>query len=452
MSRENILSRWDSVAISVGIVIGVGIFRVPAEVAHHLASADLILLAWFAGGIVSFLGALCYAELASRFPSSGGDYIYLKEAYGKITAFLFAWSELLITRTGSVAAIALMFGEYATALFGWSGQVIKPLSISIVLLLAVLNLYGLRRSSRLQNIFTVTKVVALAVIIVAGMAGLVSGGKTTVPAFHFGTSQMNFDWATISMFGVALVPILWTYGGWRDNVFLAGETKEAETSIPFALLTTCGVVTAIYVAMNFLYLSYIPVEKLKDAPLVASDLLLALFGEGGAKLLEALIVIYGLGAINALLLTGSRIGHAMSHDNPLFGTLSKVNENTGVPVRSLVFNALWSCVLVLTGTFEKLLFFTGLAVWIFFAMVALAIPIIRMRAAKASAPGELKASQFFNVPAYPLTPLLVAVISLGLAASTIMYYPWESLMGTILVGAGVPLYFMQRLRKTKNVL
>lgn len=431
--NKPILGRWDSVAISIGIVLGVGIFRVPSEVANHLSSGVWILFAWVAGGIFSLLGALCYAELVSLFPKSGGDYVYLKEGYGSVVGFLFAWSELLITRTGSVAAIALMFGEYLCALFSWGRELIAPAAVTVILILTVTNLFGLRQSSRLQNLLTITKVSALILIVVAGVVSF----RPAVTAFDV-TELAKPNLSIMLSVCLALVPIMWTYGGWRDNVFLAGETKEAAKTVPFALMMTCIVITVIYSAMNLMYLWFIPVETMKTSPLIAATLLEVVFGQIGAKLFEGLIIIYALGVINGLLLTGSFLAKAMSQDNPLFKYLHKTDERTGTPLRALVFNGIWSCVLVLTGTFEKLLYFTGLWVWIFFAMVAIAIIIFRMR--------KTDSEHAFRMPGYPVIPIVVALISLLLAYSTFSYLPTSSLWGTLIVMSGLPFFYFQKFK------
>lgn len=428
--NRKILGRWDSVAISIGIVLGVGIFRVPSEVAVHLSSGVWILFAWVLGGIFSLLGALCYAELVALHPQSGGDYVYLKEAYGKVVGFLFAWSELLITRTGSVAAIALMFGEYLCSLFGMDRGLIRPAALAVIAVLTATNLFGLKQSSRLQNLLTVIKVLALVLIIVA----CATSSRPPVTTFNF-TELAHPSLNVLSAVCLALVPIMWTYGGWRDNVFLAGETKDAKTSVPFALMMTCAIITIIYSAMNFMYLTFIPVDVMKSSPLIAAALLKIVFGEIGAKLFEGLIIIYALGVINGLLLTGSFLARAMSQDNRLFQYLEKTDERTGTPLRAIVFNGIWSCLLVLTGTFEMLLFFTGLWIWIFFAMVAIAIIIFRRRG--------YEATNRFQMIGYPVIPIVVAMVSLLLAWSTVNYIPMQSLWGTLLVLSGLPFFYFQ---------
>ncbi len=446
-----VLGRWDSVAISIGIVIGVGIFRVPKEVAEHIQSPAWIIFAWVVGGLFSFLGALCYAELAAMFPRSGGDYIYLKEAYGNVLAFLFAWSELLITRTGSVAAVALWFGEYLCALFSLTDVFIRPVAVAIIIVLTMTNLFGLRQSSRLQNFLTITKVGALLLVIAAGAMAFHASANTfnikdlldistaqvgqagqKIHALPGGASPPS---PLVALF-VALVPILWTYGGWRDNVFLAGETKDAKSSVPFALLITCLVVTVVYCLMNVLYLLYLPVATIKDSPLFAAEVLAGIFGSYGAKLFESLIVLYGLGVINGLLLTGSYLAQAMSEDNFLFNALSKTDPKTNMPVRALIFNGLWACLLTVTGTFEKLMFFTGLFVWIFFALVAVSVMLFRFK--------KIGEQKILSGPASFIIPPIVALVSLALALSTAREFPTESIFGAIIVFSGVPIFLAQK--------
>jgi APA family basic amino acid/polyamine antiporter len=305
------------------------------------------------------------------------------------------------------------------------------MAVAIIVILTTSNLFGLRQSSRLQNVLTATKVSALVLIVVAGVMSSQAASCRFDPG-----DLMRGDLKTLTAMCLALVPILWTYGGWRDNVFLAGDTKDARRSVPFALLTTCIVITVIYVAMNVLYLWFIPVKSIAGAPLVAADVLKLVFSDTGAKVFEGLIVVYAVGVINGLLLTGSYLAKAMASDNPLFQYLNKTDERTGTHRRALIFNGIWSCLLVLSGSFEMLLYFTGLWVWIFFAMVAVAVIIFRRRG--------VSTEERFNMPGYPVIPLIVAAVSLLLAASTVTYLPKESLWGTLIVLSGLPFFQFQK--------
>lgn len=449
MNKElgnRVLGRWDSVAISIGIVIGAGIFRVPSEVVPHIASPVWILIAWSLGGLYSFLGSLCYAELATRFPDTGGDYVFLRECYGKLTAFLFAWSELLITRTGSVAAIALMFGEFAIKFLPYHAKTgeweVKTLAVSVIMALSACNLLGLKTGSRLQNALTILKILAISFVIIVGLFAM----KAPANNLDFAHFMSKETLSTFSLFnlGVALVPIMWAYGGWRDNLFLAGETKEPTSSLPFALFLSCIAVTVIYVLMNFLYLWFLPLEQIRHAKLVGTDLLSVICGQAGeasSRLLGIFIMVYALGTVNALLLTGSRIASAMSLDNPLFASLGKLDEKRQTPVRGILFNGLWSCLLVFALSFERLLYFTGFSVWIFFAMVAASI--IKLRYQKSDTTNNRESDKFYT-PLFPLIPAVVAIVALFLALSTLMDYKIESLCGMAIIFCGVPLFFFQK--------
>lgn len=437
---NRVLGRWDSVAISIGIVIGAGIFRVPSEVVPHLSSPAWILIAWILGGIYSFIGSLCYAELATRFPDTGGDYVFLRECYGKLAGFLFAWSELLITRTGSVAAIAIMFGEFAVKFLPYvAGQFeTKVLAVSIIILLTICNLFGLVVGSRLQNALTTLKILAITFVIIMGLFALEQPANN-IDFGHFLSPSVLHSFSLINL-GVALVPIMWAYGGWRDNLFLAGETKEPTSSLPFALFLSCITVTIIYVCMNFLYLWFLPVEQIRQAKLVGTDLLSVICGQAGetsAKVLGIFIMIYALGTVNALLLTGSRIATAMAADNKLFAALGKVEEKSQTPVRAILFNGIWSCLLVFALSFERLIYFTGFSIWIFFAMVAASI--IKLRLTE-----KTKDPEKFYSPLFPIIPVVVTAVALFLALSTFLDYKLESLGGMAILAVGIPLFFIQK--------
>ncbi|HEY9785713.1 MAG TPA: amino acid permease, partial [Candidatus Obscuribacterales bacterium] len=422
MSKRT-LGSWDAIAISIGVVIGVGIFKVPSEVAQHLSAPQLILLAWLAGGVFSFLGSLCYAELSTALPESGGDYIYIREAFGKLVAFTYSWTELTIIRTGSIAAMALLFAEHGCSFADLDRLYMKAIAVAVTAAIAVVNCFGLKLSSVFQNYTTWTKVLALLMLVALG----VMSGKGDASRLTGGAVAV--DGSVMSAFGVAMIPILWTYGGWRENVFLAGETKETHKSLPFALFATCGLVTAIYMALNVLFLYLLPPSQIAASELIAADVLRLLYGAPGAKIFEAFVMIYALGALNAMILTGSRIAQAMASDSSFFKSLAAVHERTDAPVRAVFVNALWSCVLIFSGSFDQLLFFTGIAVWLFFALVAAAVPILRKR--------NPQLHRSFLVPLNPWLPLLLVLISLALALVTLLSYTKESLFGLGLVGLGI---------------
>lgn len=427
---KKILGRWDSVAIIIAIVIGVGIFRVPAEVAKYLNTPNLIVLAWLLGGIISLLGALCYAELSSSFPKTGGNYIYLRESYGPWAGFLFGWIELLVIRTGSIAAVSFIFAEYLQSFLSTNECLIKPIAIFAVLTLSFINIIGLRYGKMVQDLFTISKISVLIGIIVFG----IMSKKGNISHFH--SVPIVLDRRTFTLFGLALIPILWTYGGWHENTFVAEETKDARKILPFALIMGIFIIIAFYLATNFLYIYLIPVEGIANANLFASDALQILCGRYGRKIFEILIIVSSLGCINAMIITGSRITYALAEDNIIFRYLGKVNNKYCTPYWAIIINGIWSIILIILGTFNKLLFLTGVVVWLFFALVGGALFILRYKFPDIERP--------YKVWGYPFLPAIFILICIALFINTIIFYPFQSLMGLCLLMTGVPIFIISQ--------
>lgn len=433
---KKVLGRWDSVAIITSIVIGIGIFRAPAEVAGYLKHPWLILSAWFLGGVICLLGVFCYAELASTFPKTGGNYIYLRESYGRGAGFLFAWTELLVIRTGSIAAVSFIGSEYLQSLSAIDKSFIKLMAVSIVLILSLLNIFGLSYGKKVHNFFTAINITALVSIVFFGL--LSRKGDMA----HFFSGTVSLDNALLRALGAALIPILWTYGGWHENTFVAEETKDASRVIPQALIIGISIVTALYLAVNFFYIYLIPVKDLAGSALVGSNVFNALYGAPGRKIFELLVVVASLGSINAMIITGARITYAMAKDNAIFAYIGKVNARYGTPQRAIAINALWCSILILLGTFNKLLFFTGILVWLFFASAAGGIFILRKKFLGLERP--------YKVWGYPATPIIFILICITLFINTLIFNPVPSLFGLGLLASGVPVYVVSRLREARR--
>lgn len=433
---RKVLGFWDSVAVIVAIVVGVGIFRVPTEVAKYLSSPELIFLAWLAGGLISMMGALCYAELSSSYPQTGGNYIYLRESYGPWAGFLFGWTELLVIRTGSIAAMAFITAEYLLSFLGITESPVKITAALIILIFCYLNIVGLRHSKSVLNVLTVTKVFALVAIIVFGFVskkGDLSNFQSSLPLI----GNKSF-----LLFGLALIPILWTYGGWHENTFVAGETKNAAKIIPFALIAGTIIVSALYLAMNVLYVYLMPVREIAGEGLIGSRALCILCGKPGQKLLELLVIISSLGCINAMILTGSRVTYAMSKDNLIFRYMGEIDKRYGTPCRAIIINGIWSMVLIVTGSFSELLFFTGIMVWIFFALAGVGLIILRHKFPDRERP--------YKVWAYPALPVVFIIVCIALSVNTLAFYPFQSLVGMALAITGIPVFIISRKKNKKE--
>jgi len=427
---KRLLSRWDSVAIAVGIVIGVGIFRVPAEVAKYLTSPGLIILSWLAGGLICLLGALCYSELSSSFPQTGGNYVYLRESYGRGVGFLFGWTELLVVRTGSIAAVAFISGQYLQSFLALDKFPVKLIAVSVVFILSFINMLGLRPGKIFQNLSTLAKTLALIAIIILGL--LSEKGRLS----NFLPISGTMDKGILASFGLALIPILWTYGGWHESTFVTGETKDYRRSLPFSLITSILIITSIYIAINLVYIYLVPVKEIASSELIASNVMRILYETKGRKILEILVIISSLGCINGMIITGSRVTYAIAKDNPVFRYLGEINRKHSVPSRSILINATWATVLIIWGTFNQLLFFTGIVVWLFFALTVAGIFILRYKFPHVERP--------FKVWGYPIVPAVFVLICAVLVINTLFFYPIESLFGLCLMICGVPVFIYSR--------
>lgn len=433
---KKILGRWDSIAIIIAIVIGAGIFKVPSEVAKYASSPNLIILIWLLGGVICLLGALCYAELSSSFPKTGGNYIYLRESYGPGLAFLFGWTELLVIRTGSIAAVSFIFAEHLQSLLSADKFLVKPIAISIVFILSIINIFGLHHGKRVQDISIIAKILALLGIIAFGFMSQKGN------MLHFRSAPINWDIGMFQLAGLALIPVLWTYGGWHENTFVAEETRNARRTLPFALVTGISIITFIYLAMNLLYIYLMPVEEMANTELVASRMMHILYGENGKRILEISVVIFSLGCLNAMIITGGRVTYAMAKDNVIFSYIGKINTKYSTPHLAIIINAAWSVLLIILGTFNQLLFFTGIAVWLFFALVAAGLFILRHRFPDIERP--------YRVWGYPLIPIIFILVCTALFINTLIFYTSQSFIGLCLVMSGIPIYLISR-KRSKNI-
>ena len=422
------LGFWDSVAINVGVIIGVGIFRTPGTVAQHLNSPSLILFTWALGGLVALIGALCYAELSSCFPETGGTYVYLREAFGKPVGFLFGWAELAIMRPGSIAGVAYIFTSYLGHFFPFAAGHEKIMTIFAILFFTALNVAGLHVGTRVQNVLTLLKVTSILV-----MAGLIFGIKGWHVPLSFGASPGGFGRMAGS--APALIPVLWTYGGWHQSPFMSGEFRDTKKDLPLSLMTGILIVGGVYLLINAAYLNVLSPSQMVQSKAVASDIFFSLFGPTGMVLVTAAVLISASGALNSTILTGARIPFAVACDTPKFSWFAKIDERYQTPLRSFVLNGLWASTLVLWGNFDQLVFFFAFANWFFFALAG--ISVFRLRR-KASSPDS------FAMAGYPWIPILFVLSSLALCGITIQSAPRESLFGALLLLTGLPVYFLFR--------
>lgn len=414
----------------VGGIIGGGIFRTPATVAERLRSPGLVLLAWVIGGVVALIGAFCFGELGQRRPRAGGGYVYLRETFGPLPAFLYGWTLVLVIATGAIAAVAVTFADYTLALVGLPHRLSVPLAVGAIVLLSGINYVGVRPAAITQNVFTLLKLVALALLIGAGLLLAVPS-----PPPHLAAPSPPPHLAAL---GPALVPILFTYGGWQQTNFIAEEIVEPEKNLPRALVLGVSIVVTVYLLTNVAYLRVLGVDGLLASTAPAADTMRIVLGPIGGKLIAAGIAISTFGFLNLVILVTPRVLQAMAADGVFFARLATLHPVYRTPALATLALALCAIVLTLTGTFGQLVDYVTFGDWIFFGLCAASLFIYRRRSAEASGT--------FRVPGYPYTVMLFVLAAAFVVYSSIASNPRNAASGAGLIALGVPAFLYWRRR------
>ena len=427
-SLERSLGLFDASMLVVGCIVGVGIFRTASAIAGEVPSAPLILALWAAGGLLSLCGALSYAELAAMFPATGGDYVYIRQIYGRFWGFLFGWTKLFIERTGTIAILGFVFAEYLRRVVPFEEPLLRVVAAGAIFLLTALNVVGLRWGTLVQNVFTSLKIVALAVLVLAGARALCGGRAAPIdwvlPPFTLGRVQS---------LGVALVFVLWTYGGWTEAAYVAEEVQRPTRNIPRAIIGGVLLTAALYLLVNWSYLLFVPVELLPRTPLVAAAVMQESLGESGAAFISWMIACSAFGALNGYILTGGRILYALGKDHRLFGHLGTVHPRLHTPALALWANAAIAAGLVFTKTFEQIMTYSTVVITVFFILAIFGVLVLRRRAPEAPRP--------YRAWGYPATPLLYCLTMAGFILDVCHKQPGDSAFGFVLLALGVPLYW-----------
>lgn len=451
------LGLFDSAMIMVGIVIGSGIFLTTGIMAKSIPSAGLILLAWLIGGLLTLAGALTYAELGAAMPEAGGQYVYLREAYGPMSGFLFGWILFLVYWTGGIAALALAFGEYVGYFLPslgientilsfnlpfFQGPLHYSLSagqitgIMVIIILSIFNFIGVGLGKSIQNLFTVVKIGTIAVIIILGFAI----GKGVPPKLGLNPEGMDFGSIIIGI-GVALVAVIWAFDGWNNLNVIAGEIKNPKRNLPLALILGTLVITVLYVLVNYIYLYALPIQETVGVVRVAEKATGALFGTSTGALISVLVMVSVFGSINGSVMVGPRVYYAMAKDGLFFRKVAQVHPRFHTPGFSILIQAIWASVLVLLGTFEQIFTFTmfiAIAFWI-----AATAAVFTLRKKRPDLPRPYKTW------GYPIVPAVFILASGGILLNTLLEKPVEALAGILLTVMGVPAYFYWK-RRQKN--
>jgi basic amino acid/polyamine antiporter, APA family len=424
------LSTLDAAAMLVGIVIGIGIFKTPSLVANFVPNETFFIGMWVLGGFVTFVGALCYAELGSSRPSAGGEYQFLKEAYGPKVSLLFAWARCSVIQPGAIAAVAFVLGDYANVLLNLGSYGPAIYAVIGVLLVTGINFAGTLQGKQTQLVLSLLTIAALLLVAVAGFMAPAPSGPPAAP--------QEFAWG---MAGLSMVFVLLTYGGWNEAAYLSGELKDVKRNMVRALMLGVAVIVTLYLLINFAYLHALGMDGLRKSNAVGADLMKVVVGTAGAVILSIIVCITAASTLNGTIFTGARSYYALGRDVSVFHRLGIWEERGDTPANGLIVQGIIAIVLILFGSttrdgFEHMVAYTAPVFWLFMFLVAISIIVFRVREPGRELP--------FRVPLYPLPPLILAAACAWMCYSALVYAGWGSIMGVVVLAIGVPLMFLQQ--------
>jgi basic amino acid/polyamine antiporter, APA family len=421
------LGLFDATMLVMGGIVGSGIFINPYVVARQVHTPALILAAWTFGGIIGVGGAFIWAELAAILPEVGGQYAYLREAYHPAVAFLYGWVLLLVIQTGGMAAVSITFARYFLELTGMRSPdwIVAAVALSI---LTLVNCLGVKTGGRTQSALMVMKIVAISALVIAGLA-LTSKHETITTAEERHSS--------LTSFGAAMVPVLFAYGGWQTANFLAAEVKEPKKNLPRGLVLGVLGVVVLYLSVNWVCLRALGPQALAATTTPATAVMRLALGQRGAMLIAAAIAISTLGFLSQSILTAPRVYFAMADDGLFFRAVAWLDPRTRVPVVAIVLQSVWTMVIALSGRYEQILNYVIAMDFLFFGLTATTIFVFRRRAAR----GEMNASDGYRMPGHPVSTAIFVAICWWVVGNTIYRYPQNSLIGFILLFAGIPVYW-----------
>ncbi len=438
------LGMWSAIAVLIGSTIGSGIFRTPASIAHHIDTVWSFALAWVAGGVVALAGALTFAELASMYPRSGGIYVYVREAFGGLPAFLFGWAELLILRPAAYGAIAVTSAQYAWRMVGaLHGQAVltlgalelaraQALAIAMIVVVGFVNRRGLEFGAVVQNLSTVLKVAALLALIMLGLV-LTPGALPVHPPPAVALPAPAFV--------LGMVAILWAYDGWCDLGFVSGEIRDPQRTLPRVFILGTGAVVGLYLAVNFVYLRVVPIDRMVDSPLIAADVASALIGPIGVTLIAGAVMVSTFGTLNGSMMTGPRVFYAMAEDRLFFKRLAVVHPRYGTPTASIGLSVALGVIFVSVRSFAELTEHFVIGIWPFYALSVAAVFVLRRRQPDRERP--------YRTWGYPVVPLLFLGASLFLLISYAVQQPLVFAVDLAILATGVPVYLLWSARNAR---
>ncbi|MDD3876357.1 MAG: APC family permease [Bacteroidales bacterium] len=425
-----------SISVVVGIVVGIGIFRLPSIVAGNSANELQFILFWVAGGFISLMGALCYAELSSSMPDTGGEYFFLRKAFGPATGFFFSWGRMTVIQTGSIVIVSFILGDYATLVFDlgtYSSHIYAALTI---IALTSINMIGTPHSRQTQNILTY--------LIVSGILVLVVAAFIYMPSTE--NANMDLSLKNNPLFsggapGLAMIFVLLTFGGWNEAAYIAGEIKNVQKNIVKVLVFGILCITTLYVLINLAYLHVLGFETLKNSTTVGHDLTQAVFGSKGSLIIVIIVIISALSTANATIMTGARTNYAIGRDFKIFKPMGVWHPNRNSPVNALLVQGIIALILVGIGALSKqgistMVDYTAPVFWFFLLLITLSVFVFRYKKQ------HIKGS--YKIPFFPLPPLLFFLACSYMLYSSLAYTGTGALLGVGILAAGIPVWLLSQ--------
>jgi APA family basic amino acid/polyamine antiporter len=426
------LSGFDLTMVAIGSTIGAGIFLTPAVVAGSLPTAPLILSVWILGGLLTVAGALTFAELGAMMPRAGGVYVYLTEAFGGLVGFLYGWAYFLVVNTGSLAALSIAFATYLGYFVPLGPSAIKLVAVAGIVILTVINVVGVKAGGLFSDVFTALKLVGILGLIGVGLL-LGTGARTDFADAALPQESLG------SAFAVALIGVLFSYGGWHHATFVAGEAKDPKRTLPIAMIVGAGTVMVIYLLTNVAYMRLMSPAEMAASSRLGSEAAERVFGTAGGTLVTLVIFISTFGTAGIYTLTAPRIYFAMARDGAFFKRVADVHPRFQTPAVAIVLQSVWVIVLILFwGTFESLISYVTFTDGVFFALAAASVLVLRARQPHAVRP--------YRTLGYPVTPLFFVAVQSWFVLSILVARPAQAWAGLLLLALGVPVYYYWRAR------
>jgi APA family basic amino acid/polyamine antiporter len=424
------LGLMEATTIVMGSMIGSGVFIVSADIARQTGSAGLLMLTWIVTALLTLAAALSYGELAAAMPQAGGQYVYLREAFGPLPAFLYGWTLFLVIQTGTIAAVAVAFAKFTGVVLPAANGREPVIAIAVLVLLAAVNARGVDAGAMVQNVFTFAKTAAL--------IGLAAAGLLLPARVESIDWTVNWNWDVVKLVGVAMVGSLFSSDAWNNVTFIAGEMRRPRRDVPLGLALGVTMVSVLYLATNFAYLRMLPLGAIQTAAAdrVGTAAAQSMLGSSAEWLMAIAIMVSTFGCVNGMTLAGARVYYAMAKDGLFFGAAAKLNPSTQAPVKALAMQCLWACALTLSGTYSDLLDYVIFAVLLFYMLTIAGLFVLRVRRPEMERP--------YRAFGYPLLPAAYIVLAGIIEVLLLIYKPSYTWPGLLIVLAGVPVYFVWR--------